>query len=729
MSLIANNIYRFGSYELDADSVLLRNGEEVIALPPKAFDLLSALVAARGEVVTKEQLLQSVWPDSFVEEGNLSQGIFVLRRKLGLTSDGQDYIQTVPRRGYRFSAPIERVARDQDIIAPRAITTELALSDEAPQTYAQKATTKRKRTDWLVWVVPLCIGIVAGLLAVVLLRSMKTSDALGSYVQLTQDGIDKRGRTEATAGPIAALASDGTRVYFTEGSSETSRLMQVSVSGGETAAIPVPFLRPQLFDYARSRSELLVGGFESPAAPAKLWAVPVPAGVPHKIGDVEARDASWSPDGKEIVCVSGTDLSIVQATGEGKHRIASLPGSGWRPKFSPDGNAIRLTIVDSETGDSSLWELATDGSNLHKLLPDWTGPHEECCGTWRPDGRFIFQATRDGRTELWSLPEPGLWQHLLRITELPTQVTAGPGDMLAPASGASSDRIYALGQQLRGELVRFNKVSGKFESYLDGNSMDFLSFTRDGKWLIYVAYPQGTLWRSKADGSERLQLTFAPMRAMVPHWSPDGNTIVFYGYGDGRRLRVYSIARDGGVPQPITERGNEMNPSWSQDGTQIFFSDFPFFGLRLKEISIHAVSRVTGTITDIPGSTGFISPEASPDGKHLAAVTLIGHRIELFDFQTVRWTDLVEGSGLLKWSHDGNWIYYTRTEGDAAIMRIRLRDRKVEQVVDLTGFRQGGRLPGLQFSLAPDDSPVLLKDTGLQEIFSVGGTSNNNKHN
>ena len=496
--------------------------------------------------------------------------------------------------------------------------------------------------------------------------------------------------------------------------------MQVSVTGGETAEIPVPIPRPQLFDYSRSRSELWVGGFENPAAPARLWAVPMPAGVPHTIGDLEARDASWSGDGKQIVGVSGTDLFIVDATGEGKHRIASLPGSGWRPRFSPDGRVIRLTVVDSATGEGSLWELAADGTNLHKLLPDWSGPREECCGTWLPDGRFVFQATRDGRTELWLLAKFGWWEHLLRQKQLPTQLTAGSGDMLAPASGATDSTIYALGQQLRGELVRFDQTSGRFEPYLGGSAMDFLSFTRDGTWLTNVSYPQGTLWRCKADGSQRLQLTFAPMRAMVPHWSPDGNTIAFYGYGDGHRLRVYTVSRDGSAPQPITGKGNEMNPSWSPDGVSIYFSDFPFFGLHPQDISIHAVDRASGTTGDIPGSTGFISPEASPDGEHLAALTLQGYRIQVLDFKSHRWADLVEGSGLLKWSADGKWLYYTQAQGDAAIMRVRIEDRKVEQVASLVGFRPGGRLPGLQFSLAPDGSLLLLRDTGLQEVFAVG---------
>ena len=206
MSLIANSVYKFGPYELDADSVLLRKGEEVIALPPKAFDLLSALVAARGEVVTKEQLLQTVWPDSFVEEGNLSQSIFVLRRKLGQTGDGQDYIQTVPRRGYRFAVPVERVTRDQEAMTPRTSTNEVDLRDEVQQTHGKEAAVQTKRSNWLVWTVPVGAVLAAALVAAALLHSMKTPDAVSSYVpidtgrneQARQDG--EHGRPERCVG-------------------------------------------------------------------------------------------------------------------------------------------------------------------------------------------------------------------------------------------------------------------------------------------------------------------------------------------------------------------------------------------------------------------------------------------------------------------------------------------------------------------------------------------------
>lgn len=105
------DLYEFGPYVLDAGEMLLRNAEDVVQLPPKVLETLLELVKRRGEVVTKQQLMDSVWPDTFVEEGNLTQNVFLLRRVLGKTPEGEEYIQTLPKRGYRISVPVTQVTR------------------------------------------------------------------------------------------------------------------------------------------------------------------------------------------------------------------------------------------------------------------------------------------------------------------------------------------------------------------------------------------------------------------------------------------------------------------------------------------------------------------------------------------------------------------------------------------------------------------------------------------
>src|SRR5579872_1430919 len=102
-------IYEFGRFRLDPEAHLLLCGDEIIALEPKAVDVLMILVEKRGELVARQELMTAVWPDTFVEDNNLSSNISILRKQLGMTGDGGDYIQTIPKRGYRFIAAVKQV--------------------------------------------------------------------------------------------------------------------------------------------------------------------------------------------------------------------------------------------------------------------------------------------------------------------------------------------------------------------------------------------------------------------------------------------------------------------------------------------------------------------------------------------------------------------------------------------------------------------------------------------
>ena len=123
--------------------------------------------------------------------------------------------------------------------------------------------------------------------------------------------------------------------------------------------------------------------------------------------------------------------------------------------------------------------------------------------------------------------------------------------MSRPVPSMDGKRLFAIGSQRRGELARFNQKTQQFEPYLSGISADGVDFSRDGQWVTYVSYPEGSLWRSKADGSERLQLTFPPMQVMLPRWSPDQKQIVFMATLHGRRMQNYLVSANGGTPQPL----------------------------------------------------------------------------------------------------------------------------------------------------------------------------------
>ena len=142
------------------------------------------------------------------------------------------------------------------------------------------------------------------------------------------------------------------------------------------------------------------------------------------------------------------------------------------------------------------------------------------------------------------------------------QLTAGPMRLSRALSSQDGKKLFALGRQLRGELVHYDAQSHQFVSYMEGILASGVAFSRDGAGASYVAYPEGTLWRSKLDGSERLQLTFAPMEVLAPRWSPEGKQIVFMGRQPDPDWKLYLVAsRRRQHPTGITARGRRLGSS------------------------------------------------------------------------------------------------------------------------------------------------------------------------
>src|SRR5262249_14406276 len=176
-------------------------------------------------------------------------------------------------------------------------------------------------------------------------------------------------------------------------------------------------------------------------------------------------------------------------------------------------------------GSFAIWQSSSGGVDLQRLFPVQGDSHsQECCGNWTTDGKyFIFQATRDGVTGIWAMREDSHFSPT--SISSPVQLTSGPIRFTSPLPSKDGKRIFVIGEQLRGELTRFDLKSQKFVRYLSGISAEQLNFSRDGQWVTYVTYPEAVLWKSRIDGSHRQQLTVRPLQASVPRWSPNGQQI------------------------------------------------------------------------------------------------------------------------------------------------------------------------------------------------------------
>jgi eukaryotic-like serine/threonine-protein kinase len=607
---------------------------------------------------------------------------------------------------------LESLKRDLDsgqTETPKAISG--AISPPAPA----------KKTRLLA--VGLGILVVALSFAAYIALRPPTQPSVSGYFQITHDGFLKDGVTLASAGTNAALVTDGARVYFTEGTASSSNLAQVSSAGGETAVIPTSIGVPQLLDISPDRSTLLVAGFPTNnVGAAPLWSVPVPAGTPHPLASLSAWDATWSPDGHEVAYIDGEDLYRARSDGFEVRKLVHLPGLGWRPRWSPDGRLIRLTIYDPKTGFRSLWELGADGANLHPMLPGWNAPSAECCGNWTPDGKYyLFESTRGNKAEIWAIRDQrSLWDLLRRSPNQPFQLTSGQLGSHSPVLSPDGKKLYVLGQQRRGEAQRWDQKTQQWVQALGGLSAERIDPSPDGQWISYVLFPEGTLWKSRADGSERQQLTFAPLIVLNHFWSPDGKFISFSGFTAQTQSTSYKVSSSGGQPEPLTNNEHfELTPSWSPDGQSVVFSYAPFIEKTPETLGVYLFNLTTRDKQKVPDSDGFFAPAWSPDGRYIATNSLQSQNVMLFDFETKKWTALDSGGGVMQWSRDGKFLYHLQYGKDPAIMRVRMSDRKVERVASLSGVRLAGFLPGIAFGVTPDGDPIILRDTGTEEIYSL----------
>src|SRR5262249_25817928 len=194
----------------------------------------------------------------------------------------------------------------------------------------------------------------------------------------------------------------------------------------------------------------------------------------------------------------------------------------------------------------------------------------------------------------------------------------------------------AVGGQPRAELVKYDAKSGEYVPFLGGISAGDVDFSRDGQWVAYVSYPEGTLWRSKPDGSERLQLTRAPTQAALAHWSPDSSQIAFSATTPGKPWKIFLVGRDGGSAQAITsDEVAEMDPTWSRDGKTLGF------GVQTEDTSmIKMYDFGTRKVSQLVGSDKIFAPRWSPDGRYIAALTLGNSKLVLYDVKNQKWTEV-----------------------------------------------------------------------------------------
>lgn len=613
MSNPVNRIYEFGGFRLEvAERRLLRAGEAV-KLSPKEFDLLVLLVEQAGRALKKDDLLSQLWPDVVVEEGTLTRNVSRLRTALGETRDGEKFIETLPKFGYRFLAqvtpkavPAQAVVIENFIAPPAPLKTEPATI--SPETVSRAATISGSRR--LAWaLVAIALAVCSGLTAYFFRAKpapVKTESA-AKIVPFT--GLAGR---ENHPG----FSPDGRQLVFTwrpDGSDNLDIYVKL-IGAGEPLRLTTnpdadvfPSWSPdgRFIAWVRGYGEF-----------NEIYVMPALGGSERRV--FKTRQAvwsglSWSRDGKQLAIADGQGdetrpgIFLIPVEGGETETIQRLtqPPSGAGdsyPAFAPDGQTIafRRIFNDSLT---ELFIVDAPGREPRQL----TAEQAVIEGfAWTPDGaELIYSVNRNGSASLH------------RIRRDTPQAARGQ------AFGAAGRKAFFPSISPDGGQIAFVEplddaniwqlvANGKPRKLIASNHADHSSqISPNGERIVFVSDRSGgeELWLCRADGSNPRQLTQRNAPTGSPRWSPDGRLIVFDSREDGNS-ELFVISAEGGPPRRLTnDKANDSLPCWSPDGQTIYFRSNRGGSQQLWKMSAQGGAAIQLT------QQGVFESFASPDGR------------------------------------------------------------------------------------------------------------------
>lgn len=723
--------FRFGLFEADSGSGELRKSGIRIRLQAQPFRVLLCLLERPGELVTREEIQQRLWgSDTIVDfDHGIGTAINKLRETLGDSAENPRFIETLSRRGYRFIAPVtvvnpaeaETGVSGSVFLDPPSATADPPVEQSLPESVAASPLTRHAHGHAILWVIAAIAAAAAGFALGFWRRPNYTAPP--RITQITFSGRVSPGDPLFESFP--GTATDGSRIYFQKLENGRAVLAQALIADGESKDLPLPdeLASPSLGDISPDGSELLLRNHLATAPEQALWIISTIGESAQKIPGILAHDATWMPDGQNILYANGDSLYIARRDGSNVRHFATLPGRAFWLRWSPNDNRLRLTLLNSETHTSSLWEINGNGTGAHLLLPNWTSaPPAECCGSWTPDGRwYVFQSARDGESNIWAIPEHG---GLFGGAGKPIPITNGPLDYEAPITGREGDYTFFIGLSNQSELLRYDPRAKLFVPY--GSHLSNarrVEFSRDAQRVAWIRQDDGSLWGSRSDGTGQMQLTSRPMQVFTMHWSPDARHLVLMARQPGMPWKIYTMDSDGGhLQEVLNERRSEADPSWSPDEKMLVFGRLPDLMAEASEPkAIYLVDLASRKMTKLPGSDGLFSPRWSPDGKYIAALSIDQKELMLYTLATKTWRVLArQNIADPVWSHDGTAIYFHDfAQADQPIYKVGIASDPIERVADLHDLRSTNVLDYRFAGLAPGDMPLVSARTSTANLCSA----------
>jgi len=685
-------VYRFGEYSVLADERIVMRGHERVHMTPRVFHLLLILVENAGRLVSKETLLNEIWQDSFVEEGNLNSTVSRLRKILGETKDEKKYIETIPRVGYRFIADVELVPQAEtvrppvvapNVDSPGIVDAEHIAEPEPASVVGTSKPTERNQRRW--FIIPAAIALLALVTASVWYFTRRSqvdaaqADQKNVPVRVTNeatydqratwtrdghirferlhgkepysyvmngDGTDVHRDTSIQGMRIGLWSPEGKKVIFFKEGDTSGDVYLANADGSGESKLPFfawnmdwsPDGTKLVYQYGRPNSDIFIYTFES-------------GKIDHVVNDPSFdADPSFSPDGQRIAFVSGRDgnaeIYSENIDGTDARRLTNHPARDAFPTFSPDGTQI---VFNSNREDEKLevYIMNADGSDVRRLT-NMPGEEEAFPGGWSPDGtQLFFVSTQSGRQNIYTMNvEPFA----------PTQIIPA-SDVNAHFPSYSPDGrkiVFQIeNEDKTGEIRVMDLDTKKASTITNTQTPDgYPKFSPDGSSIVFQERVNGNseICLIRADGSGGVQdLTANPSRDVKPSWSPDGTKIVFSSNRDGNfeLFQLYLMNADGSNQHRVYF-SNAMNvdASWSPDGREILFaSDKEDNGT--GNFEVFAIEpETTAPERRLTFRRGYdIYPIYSPDGTRIAFVSRADGNSEIYVMNA-------DGSRLIRLTRD-----------------------------------------------------------------------------
>jgi Tol biopolymer transport system component/DNA-binding winged helix-turn-helix (wHTH) protein len=731
--------FRFGVFEADPQAGELRKFGMRIRIQSQPLQILQLLLERSGEVVSREEIQRKFWEQNTMVDldQSLATAIHKIRVCLGDSVTQPRYIETLARNGYRFIAPVTvldpaRPATDststseRDLSRVAAVTAipgvypvkeEESVSAMVPSGLAFLPASLHSRLGALI--LGLCIALLTAGAYFAGIHVSQPAASIARIVPITSSG--RASPVETGLEGFSEMATDGSRVYFPEIREGRVELAEVAAAGGDTAPVGLPteLGEPSLEDLSPDDFHLLLRNHRSTTPEHPLWIASTTGQAAHQIPGVLAHAAVWTPSGGEIVYAFGDDLWLAHDDGTANRKLVTLPGRAFWIRWSPDGKRLRFTVVEDRLLTTSLWEAGSDGSGAHPLFLDWT-PAATCCGSWTADGRyFTFQATTAGRGSLWSLPASSA---MPGANARPILIADGPLSYESPTPSRAGHDLFFLGVDNKTEMMQLGSDGqGLQQASAAFHNASGVEFSHDGSWVAWIISEDGSLWRSRSDGTDRLQLVGAPFEVSSMRWSPDGKQLAVMARKTGTPWAVYiADAQTGHLETVLNDARNMAYPDWSPDGKSIIFGSLP---ASMEETSqpraLSLVSLTAHMLSIVPGSEDLVYPRWSPDGRRMLALSADQTTLMLYTAATQTWQVALRGHfDLPAWSTDNKSVFYRDSiQPRQPLLRLHLGDGGLERVADLNTLKITNAIDYQFVGLLPGDVPLVKARLSAADLY------------